>query len=268
MKNLGWWSMVRKFSVLLILVLLTFITGCANKQSAQNIELPKATAIKHVAAIYGENNPEIVRTNNTTEETSKKPMYTVFLKGNFYKGSLHANNLEFSMMANGEKVWALRAFNDNHNKDIWEDADIEILNSPDKIIIFGGGKSKEITSKDKEFNKIVSLTNSRFNIEGLTTEQDGGDINGKVNQKKKTALATEFIYYQEQAIDVNSIGFVPIRYYRLFFELRDDLSSAKPGGIGNTAFQYGDKYTFKDSSRGPIKESQELVILLDSIIRQ
>lgn len=44
-------------------------------------------------------------------------------------------------------------------------------------------------------------------------------------------LAVEFIYNQEQAIDIaNSKGYVTIDYYRLFFELRDDLSSAKPGG--------------------------------------
>jgi len=113
--------MVKRFSVLLILVLLSFITGCTSKQSAQNIEIPKA-AIKEVATIYGENNPEIVRTTQTEEQASKKPMYCVFLKGNFHKGDLHANNLEFSIMANGQSVWALRAFNDNDNKDVWQDA--------------------------------------------------------------------------------------------------------------------------------------------------
>ena len=261
--------MVNRFSVLFILFLLTFITGCVSKQSAQDIELHKNAAIKQIAAIYGEINPEIVRANNDTEESSKKLMYGVFVKGNFHKGDLHANNLQFSLMANDGKAWALRAFNDNYNKDIWQDADVKILNSPDKIIIYGGGKSKEITSRDKEFDKIVSLTNLRFDVKELSTVKDGEDIYGKVNQKKKRVLAVEFIYNQEQAIDIaNSKGYVPIDYYRLFFELRDDLSSAKPGGTGNTVFQYGDKDTYKDSSRGPIKESQELVILVDSIIRQ
>jgi len=119
--------MIKRFSVLLILVLLSLITGCASNQSAQNIEIPKA-AIKQVAAIYGENNPEIVSTKRTSEETSKKPMYVVLLKGNFHNGGLHANNLDFSIMANGESVWALKAFNDNDNKDIWQDADVKIPN--------------------------------------------------------------------------------------------------------------------------------------------
>ena len=121
-------SMVKRFSVLLVLVLLSLITGgCASKQSAQNIEIPKA-AIKQVAAIYGENNPEIVSIKQTSEETSKKPLYLVVLKGNFHKGDLHANNLDFSIMANEQNAFALRAFNDNDNKDIWQDADVKIPN--------------------------------------------------------------------------------------------------------------------------------------------
>ena len=96
--------MVKRFSVLLLLVLLSLITGgCESKQSAQNIEIPKAT-IKQVAAIYGENNPEIVSTKQTSEETSKKPLYLVVLKGNFHKGDLHANNLDFSIMANEQNT--------------------------------------------------------------------------------------------------------------------------------------------------------------------
>lgn len=117
--------MAKRFSVLLVLVLLSIITGCAS--SAQNIEIPKA-AIKQVAAIYGENNPEIVSTKLTSEETSKKPVYLVVLKGNFHKGDLHANNLDFSIMANGQNAFALRAFNDNDNKDIWQDANVKIPN--------------------------------------------------------------------------------------------------------------------------------------------
>ena len=118
--------MVKRISVLLILVLLSFITGCTSKQSALNIEIPKA-AIKQVAANYGENNPEIVRTNKNVTEISNKPMYIVYLKGKFHKGVLNANYLEFSILANSEKAWALRAFNDNGNKNIWQDADVAIL---------------------------------------------------------------------------------------------------------------------------------------------
>ena len=118
--------MVKRIPVLLIVVLLSLITGCTSKQSALNIEIPKA-AIKQVAANYGENNPEIVRTNLSKTEISYKPMYTVLLQGNFHKGDLQATNLSFSITANGEKAWALTAFNDDGNKNIWQDADVVIL---------------------------------------------------------------------------------------------------------------------------------------------
>lgn len=144
-----------------------------------------------------------------------------------------------------------------------------VIASPDKIIIYSGSKSKEITSKEREFERIVNLTNSRFEVKELSVVKDGVDINGQVNQKKKTVVAVEFIYNNEQVLDIaNNNGFAPIRYQRLFFELRDDLSSVKPGGTGNTIFQYGDKDFYKDSSRGPIKGSAELTQLVDSKIKQ
>ncbi len=53
-----------------------------------------------------------------TDGPTHQPMYIVFLKGKFSKGNLKASNLEFSILADGSKVWAIRAFDDN-NKEIW-----------------------------------------------------------------------------------------------------------------------------------------------------
>jgi hypothetical protein len=45
-------------------------------------------------------------------------MFLVFLKGNFSKGNLKATRLNFSILANGSKAWAIRATDENNNE-IW-----------------------------------------------------------------------------------------------------------------------------------------------------
>ena len=78
-----------------------------------------------VAEIYKVTNPQIVKVKSTQVEVTKEPMYIVNLTGEFQKGNLKATNLSFSVLADGTKVWALRAF-DNNNKDIWQEAQIDL----------------------------------------------------------------------------------------------------------------------------------------------
>ena len=43
-----------------------------------------------------------------------------------------------------------------------------IIPSPDRIMLYNLGKSKEIKKDDKEFDKVISLTNDRMDIKKLS----------------------------------------------------------------------------------------------------
>ncbi|MBO8129649.1 MAG: hypothetical protein H0Z39_10740 [Peptococcaceae bacterium] len=101
---------------------LLVVSGCGTKDNVKPIA-------EKVASIYHEPNPQIVRIVETRTECDGKPMYIVFIKGNFRKGNLKASYISFSMLANGEKVWCLKGFNKdqpNRNVIVWEDDDVEI----------------------------------------------------------------------------------------------------------------------------------------------
>ena len=141
-----------------------------------------------------------------------------------------------------------------------------IIPNPDKITLYDGGKTIEVKKDDKNFEKIINLTNDRINAKKLSTAKD--IIDDKVmDGKKKIVVAVEFIYDKEQELNVKGDGFNPIKYNKLFFELSNPLSSVKPGGVENTAFQYGDLNHYKDSSRGPIKEPKELIDIVESFFK-
>jgi len=78
-----------------------------------------------VAEVYKATNPQIVKAKSTQAEVTNQPMYIINLTGEFQKENLTATNLSFSVLADGKKVWALRAF-DNNNKDIWQEAEIDL----------------------------------------------------------------------------------------------------------------------------------------------
>lgn len=141
-----------------------------------------------------------------------------------------------------------------------------IISSPDKIILYNLGKSKEVKKGDKEFDKIINLTNARIDIKKVSTVKD--IVNDKfITGKKSIVMAVEFIYNKEQNLSIKGSGFSSIKYNKLFFELFDPLSSAMLGGPGHTIFQYGDLNNYKDSSRGPLKESKELITTVESILK-
>jgi outer membrane lipoprotein-sorting protein len=102
-----------------------FVFGCSSNQKATDTAAKTVDSllkpINQVSARYGEPSPKIVKTNkDVTDGTVHQAMYAVFLKGNFKKGNLTAHNLEFSILADGSKAWAIRAFDDD-NKDTWLD---------------------------------------------------------------------------------------------------------------------------------------------------
>jgi PBP1b-binding outer membrane lipoprotein LpoB len=111
--------MVKRFigSILLVIII---ITGCSSNQTSK-ISTEAKNTIEKISKIYGEQNPEIVDIKTTEEETTKKPMYIVFLEGNFQKGNQKSKKLEFSMTEDGTKVWALTSDN-------WQENEVNVTN--------------------------------------------------------------------------------------------------------------------------------------------
>lgn len=90
---------------------------------------PIDTTSNKVAKLYGESNPKIVKVNNIQVESTNASGYIVFLEGNFSKDGKKASALEFSMLADGTKVWALRGYNEGEGQDIWLDNQVSIETS-------------------------------------------------------------------------------------------------------------------------------------------
>jgi hypothetical protein len=104
------------------------LAGCssnkASKISSNNVAQISSnveSTIKKVSKIYGEQNPQITKIYTTQEEITKKPMYIVFLKGNFQNGTQKSQKLEFSITEDGKKVWALTS-------NSWQESQVNITN--------------------------------------------------------------------------------------------------------------------------------------------
>lgn len=138
-----------------------------------------------------------------------------------------------------------------------------LVNLPDKIIIYKDNKSYTITKDDKDFNKIVQLTNKRISKYDLAIIKDIID-DGYIAKYKKETLDVEFIYNQEQTLDINTWKAHSIKYNKLFFILVDKESGTEDNSIIYT-FQYGNANSYIDSSRGPIKSPEKLIKLINSM---
>lgn len=132
----------------------------------------------------------------------------------------------------------------------------DLVNLPDKIIIYKDSKSYTITKDDKNFNEIVKLTNKRINEYNLEIIKDIID-DDCIAEYKKEPLAIEFIYTQEQTLN-------SIKYNKLFFVLVDKTSGTESNSVIYT-FQYGNTNSYIDSSRGPIKSPEKLINLINSM---
>lgn len=132
-----------------------------------------------------------------------------------------------------------------------------ILNTPSKILIYSNENIKEINSDNSAFNEIVNMTNNRFNND-LTIIQDVVN-DDYINKLKKEKLSIEFIYDNEQKIDVQK---QTIKYDRLFFPL---IPENNEDNIVET-FQYGNKDGYNNLSEksinhsiGSLKKSDKLI---------
>lgn len=135
-----------------------------------------------------------------------------------------------------------------------------IVDVPNKIILYKDGVKKEIKPSDENFIKIVSLTNTRIELDKIFIVKDGVQIDNYVNEYKEKTVGLEFIYDDEQTMNIkNSQGFFPINYYRLYFNLKAEKDSECQ------YFQYGDKEKYIDSSRGPIKMPNDIVDIINEL---
>lgn len=133
-----------------------------------------------------------------------------------------------------------------------------IINTPDKIIVYKEGNQEEIEKSNSNFNKIAELTNDRIDKKNISVVKDGVDIDKFVKESMKNNLGIEFVYDEEQKMDIrNKEGFQPINYYRIYFNLKSDKA------YESECFQYGDKGGYVDSSRGPLKSSKEILNIVE-----
>ena len=132
--------MFKKHIVLILIILITLV-GCGSNQEPK-LSVEAKNTIKKVSQIYGEKNPKIVQINTTKEETTKKIMYIVFLKGDFQKGEQKSQNLEFSITEDGKKVWAITS-------DSWQETEVNLINL-NKIISIKENDVREIRTWGKD----------------------------------------------------------------------------------------------------------------------
>jgi len=134
---------------------------------------------------------------------------------------------------------------------------------PNSIIIYGIENSFELSKDDVNYLKIVELLNERIDNK-ISTVKDIID-DEEISKIKKDGLGIELIYKDEQELAVKGDGFKAFRYNRLYFQL----TSEKYGDFQYSIIdnlQYGDKEHYKDSSRGPLKYSEELIKLVRRIV--
>lgn len=110
---------LKRIILTILLGLLVFTMACSSKPDSRVSREEVDKLITQVSKRYGESGPQI-SLKETETEGDFKPMYLVFLKGDFTKGNLRATNLSFSMLADGTYIWAIVATDDD-NRVIWEE---------------------------------------------------------------------------------------------------------------------------------------------------
>lgn len=137
----------------------------------------------------------------------------------------------------------------------------EIIKSPNKIFVYYDGSPIEISKDDKIFKEIIELTNKRIDKDKISTAQDVVSEN-YVDSLKKEKLSLEFLYEEEQQMNLTGDGFMPMKYTKLFFPLVINENSNYDQSSTISTFQYGTAQGYTNCSRGSLKESKELVDLI------
>ncbi|MDQ7094331.1 hypothetical protein REC12_12090 [Desulfosporosinus sp. PR] len=108
----------KRLLILLTIVFLFTTLGCSKNKGPTTG--PPLNSVQQISERYGESHPEITRINPDLTDGIHQPMFLVSLKGNFSKEHFKATRLNFSILADGSKVWAIRA-SDENNTEIWLD---------------------------------------------------------------------------------------------------------------------------------------------------
>ncbi|MDZ4992090.1 hypothetical protein GNF80_03770 [Clostridium perfringens] len=137
----------------------------------------------------------------------------------------------------------------------------ELIKLPNKIFVYYDGSPIEISKDNKIFKEIVELTNKRIDKDKISTAQDVVSEN-YVDSLKKEKLSLEFLYEEEQEMNLTGDGFMPMKYTKLFFPLVINEDSSYDQSSTIATFQYGTAQGYTDSSRSPLNESKELIELL------
>lgn len=131
--------------------------------------------------------------------------------------------------------------------------------TPDRIIIFSKGNTKELTKESSGFAEIIKLNNKRINskdMKSIVPAEDGSEL---VNNLKLYGTGIEFLYENEKSMD---IGKHKISYKRLVFKIGDDTDSEESPSISNCSFYYGNENGYTISfTRGlePSKEMEDII---------
>lgn len=114
---------------LLCLIIVSLSACLATHDTAKTPATPSAVVLDDivhtVAAIYGEHQPQVTGIKMTLTDSTNASMCLITLQGNFHKAQLQATGLEFSMLTDGTKVWALRAFTAT-NPQVWIDDTVPV----------------------------------------------------------------------------------------------------------------------------------------------
>lgn len=112
---------MKRLLILLMIVLLLITLGCSTYTKNKGPSTgPPMNFVQQISERYGESHPKVIRISTDLTDGTHQPMFFVSLKGNFSKGHLKATRLDFSILANGSKAWAIRATDENNNE-IWLD---------------------------------------------------------------------------------------------------------------------------------------------------
>jgi hypothetical protein len=115
----------RRLSVLLVIVIVllfsSILTACATSTAHR---LSPEEIARQVGIYYGEAHAQVAHVMaDVTDNPPHDPMYHMTLTGHFHKGTLEADTLGFSALANRMYVWAISA-QDQAGNEVWFDREL------------------------------------------------------------------------------------------------------------------------------------------------
>ncbi len=132
----------------------------------------------------------------------------------------------------------------------------ECIAVPDKIIIYSVGKEKVIKKSDSKTVEITRITNRRLNSKVSNKNQS---VNEEfIDKTKNDILSIEFIYSQEQEMDVIGDGAKQFRYTRLFFPIQ----IKGPRSEEECLMYYGDGRKYFNNPMANLYYDEDLVNVL------